>query len=107
MELVDGTTLADRLARGRLPIKEALTVAAQIADALDAAHEKKVVRFRRTHRTVGSIVDFFAIETDASLLKVHISDDAALSARSKVIHRWAVAPAGPVQPFSGVLNFVR
>ena len=42
-ELVDGATLADRLASGPLPFEEALTVARQIADALEAAHEKGIV----------------------------------------------------------------
>src|SRR5256886_1847202 len=43
MELVEGPTLADRIARGRLPVGEALGVARQIADALGAAHEKGIV----------------------------------------------------------------
>ena len=36
-------TLADRLARGPLPIPEALVIARQIAEALDAAHQKGIV----------------------------------------------------------------
>ena len=43
LELVEGRTLADRLERGPLPIAEALTIARQIVDALDAAHEKGIV----------------------------------------------------------------
>jgi serine/threonine-protein kinase len=43
LELVDGPTLADRIALGPLPLNEALSIAAQIADALDAAHERGVV----------------------------------------------------------------
>ena len=43
LELVEGPTLADRLARGPLPIPEALAIARQIAEALDAAHEKGIV----------------------------------------------------------------
>jgi len=43
LELVDGETLADRIRRGALPPKDALAIAAQIADALDAAHEKGIV----------------------------------------------------------------
>ena len=43
LELVEGATLAERLASGPLPIQEALTVARQIADALEAAHEKGII----------------------------------------------------------------
>jgi serine/threonine protein kinase/Tol biopolymer transport system component len=43
MELVDGPTLADRIGSGAIPLEEALKIAAQIAEALEAAHEKGVV----------------------------------------------------------------
>src|SRR5690349_14506957 len=43
MELVEGTTLAERIEQGPIPPEEALAIARQIADALDAAHEKSVV----------------------------------------------------------------
>ena len=43
MELVEGPTLADRIAKGRLAIDEALAIAKQIADALQAAHEQGIV----------------------------------------------------------------
>ncbi|HEV2063125.1 MAG TPA: protein kinase, partial [Thermoanaerobaculia bacterium] len=43
LELVEGQTLAERLARGALPVDEALEIARQIADALEAAHEKGIV----------------------------------------------------------------
>ena len=43
MELVEGPTLADRIAAGPLPVVESLQIAVQVADALEAAHEKGVV----------------------------------------------------------------
>jgi len=43
LELVEGETLADRIRRGPAPVTEALTIARQIADALDAAHEKGII----------------------------------------------------------------
>jgi serine/threonine protein kinase len=43
LELVEGPTLADRLDRGSMPVPEALAIARQIAEALDAAHEKGIV----------------------------------------------------------------
>src|SRR4029453_4479540 len=43
LELVDGPTLAERLAKGTLPITEALRLATHIARALEAAHDKGIV----------------------------------------------------------------
>jgi Tol biopolymer transport system component len=43
MELVDGPTLADRIAKGALPVDEALPIAKQIAEALEAAHWQGIV----------------------------------------------------------------
>ena len=43
LELVEGTTLAERLSADRLSIPEALGIADQIADALEAAHEKGII----------------------------------------------------------------
>jgi serine/threonine protein kinase len=43
MEFVDGDTLNERLKRGPLPVKEALAIAQQITEALEAAHEKGII----------------------------------------------------------------
>ena len=43
MELIEGSTLADRIKQGAIPPEEALPIARQIAEALDAAHEKGIV----------------------------------------------------------------
>src|SRR5262245_19169928 len=43
LELVDGPTLADRVATGPLPLGEAIRIGAQIAEALAAAHDKGIV----------------------------------------------------------------
>src|SRR5262249_32849130 len=43
LELVDGESLDKRIARGPIPIDEALGIATQIADALDGAHEKGII----------------------------------------------------------------
>jgi serine/threonine protein kinase len=43
MELVEGPTLADRVARGAIPIDEALPIAKQIAEALEAAHDQGII----------------------------------------------------------------
>ena len=43
LELVEGETLADRIKRGPIPVEESLKLALQIAEALEAAHEKGVI----------------------------------------------------------------
>ncbi|MDO8793984.1 MAG: protein kinase [Vicinamibacterales bacterium] len=43
MELIEGETLAERIARGRIPVDEALPLARQIAEALEYAHEQGVI----------------------------------------------------------------
>ena len=43
LELVEGPTLADRIAHGAIPLDEALPIAKQIAEALEAAHEAGVI----------------------------------------------------------------
>jgi serine/threonine protein kinase len=43
MELVPGQTLAERIGKGALPVEEALKFACEIAEALEAAHEKGVI----------------------------------------------------------------
>src|ERR1700688_5316004 len=43
MEYIEGPTLAERIKEGPIPLEEALGIAKQIADALEAAHEKNIV----------------------------------------------------------------
>ena len=43
LELIDGTTLFDRLRTGPIPVPEALEIAAQIAEAVECAHESGVI----------------------------------------------------------------
>jgi Tol biopolymer transport system component len=43
LELVEGPTLAERLSAGPMPVREAVSIARQISEALDAAHEKGII----------------------------------------------------------------
>src|SRR5438105_735419 len=43
MELVEGETLRERIATGPVPVEEAMGIAKQIAEAMEAAHEKPIV----------------------------------------------------------------
>ena len=51
MELVEGPTLEERMARDPVPADEALAIARQIADALDAAHAQSIVPAISSPRT--------------------------------------------------------
>jgi len=43
LEIIEGPTLADRIAEGPLPVEEALSIAGQIADALESAHAQGII----------------------------------------------------------------
>jgi Tol biopolymer transport system component len=78
LELIDGQTLADRLRDGPLPIREALGVAKQIADALDVAHEKGIVHRDLTPANIKIAGDGVVKVLDFGLAKT-IADDAAFT----------------------------
>ena len=62
MEYVEGEVLSDRIARGPVPVPEAVDIAAQVADALDEAHSRSIV-----HRDIKS---GNLIQTRRGLVKV-------------------------------------
>jgi Tol biopolymer transport system component len=81
LELVDGETLAHRVRRGPIPIKEALTIAGQLADALDAAHQRGIVHrdLKPTNVKISSgglvkVLDFGLAKIDDGRERDHLSD---------------------------------
>ena len=72
LELVEGPTLADRLARGPLPIPEAIAIARQIAEALDSAHEKGIVHrdLKPANIVLQSVANASGVPSGAARAKV-------------------------------------
>jgi serine/threonine-protein kinase len=83
LELIDGDTLADRIARGPLSTRDALAIGRQVADALDAAHEHGVV-----HRDLKPANIKVTAQGEVKVLDFGI---AKLARESTVV---AAAPAG-------------
>jgi Tol biopolymer transport system component/tRNA A-37 threonylcarbamoyl transferase component Bud32 len=69
MELVEGETLAERLARIAIPINEVLRLAREIADALEAAHDKGIVHRDLKPANIKITVDEHAKVLDFGLAK--------------------------------------
>src|SRR4029453_18024503 len=84
MELVEGETLADRIARGPLPIDEALPIARQIADALDAAHEKGIVHRHLKPANVKLSTDGQVKVLDFGLAKAMDAEASALAGGASI-----------------------
>ena len=68
MELVEGPTLADRIAHGAIPLEEALPIAKQIAEALEAAHELGIIHRDVKPQAAGSRTWKFQVDLPANQL---------------------------------------
>src|SRR5215470_7786172 len=90
IELVEGSTLAERISKGQLPVEEAGEIAKQIAEALEYAHDKGIIHrdLKPTNIKVGlngqvKVLDFGlakAMETDGNELDISTSPTISIAA---------------------------
>ena len=80
LELIGGPTLADCIAKGPLPVRDALAIAAQIAAALDAAHERGIVHRDLKPSNIKLTADGAAKVLDFGLAKFAQAPDPAETA---------------------------
>jgi len=80
LELIEGPTLADRIAEGLIPVEEALNIANQIAEALEAAHEQGIVHRDLKPANVKVKADGTVKVLDFGLAKAATSDASGANA---------------------------
>ena len=98
MEFVDGPTLADRIATGPIPVDEAIAIAAQIADALESAHDSGIIHRDLKPANVKVRPDGTVKVLDFGLAKAikPKADAAGMSDNSATITTPAVTNAGVI-----------
>jgi serine/threonine protein kinase/Tol biopolymer transport system component len=97
LELVEGPTLADRIAQGPIPLEEALLIAKQIAEALEEAHDHGIIHRDLKPTNVKVASDGRVKVLDFGLAKIYASDSVGSSSLS-------VSPTLSVQAtYAGVI----
>jgi eukaryotic-like serine/threonine-protein kinase len=79
LELIEGDTLADQIRKGPIPVEEALKFALQIAEALEAAHEKGVIHRDLKPANIKVTPDGKVKVLDFGLAKAFVGDQADLN----------------------------
>jgi serine/threonine protein kinase len=94
MELVEGPTLAERIARGQMPPEEALPIARQIAEALEYAHERGIVHRDLKPANIKITPEGATKVLDFGLAKAMTSDEPGLDPSNSPTMTMAMTQAG-------------
>ena len=100
LELVEGETLAEHVARGPLPLAQALAIARQIADALAAAHEHGIIHrdlkpanIKITPDGIVKVLDFGIAKFRAGGVGKRLQDRTHCQEGRRLALRWTLTPA--------------
>jgi len=93
MELVEGEDLSQRISRGPIPLDEVLSIARQIADALEAAHEQGIIHRDLKPANIKVRPDGTVKVLDFGLAKVMVGDAVSSGAGSHTISPTFTSPA--------------
>ena len=96
MELVEGEDLSTRIARGPIPLDEALPIAKQIAEALEAAHEQGIIHRDLKPANIKIRADGTVKVLDFGLAKALAADDPSTSSLQQTITSPAMTMHGVI-----------
>jgi serine/threonine protein kinase/Tol biopolymer transport system component len=96
LEFIDGVSLAEQLAHGPLSRDEAVTIARQIADALEAAHEKGIIHRDLKPANIMLTADGQAKVLDFGLARTETATDSSVSAMNSPTLTAAATAAGVI-----------
>ena len=102
MELVDGDDLAVRIAGGPIPVAEAVDIARQIAEALEAAHEKGVIHRDLKPANVKLTTEARVKVLDFGLAKA-LEGDAGASSEIGMTHSPTLTSPRAGKPVAGLM----
>src|SRR5919109_2136215 len=110
MEYVEGELLSDRVARGPMPVREAIDVASQVADALDEAHSQNIIHrdiksanLILTRRGLVKVLDFGLAKFD-DRADVRVRDVTAMNITSPGLVMGTIAYMAPEQLLGGDID---
>src|SRR5262245_7627582 len=86
LELVEGPTLADRISQGPIPLDEALPIAGQIAEALEAAHQQGIIHRDLKPANVKLRPDGTVKVLDFGLAKLTLTEESRDGAAAALTH---------------------